>query len=64
MKRNIYVAPTSYDKLHIIFVLTFEQINFTTLQPLYNTVCYNMILNITLFKDGSQKCIDYIEKWP
>ena len=28
-----------------------------TLQPLYNTV-----LDITRFKDGSQKCIDYIEK--
>ena len=27
-----------------------------TLQPLYNTVCYNMILDITQFKDGSQKC--------
>ena len=33
-----------------------------TLQPLYNTVCYNMVLDITWFKDGSQKCIDYIEK--
>ena len=33
-----------------------------TLQPLYNTVHYNMVLNITRFKDGSQKCIDYIEK--
>ena len=33
-----------------------------TLQPLYNTVHYNTVLDITLFKDGSQKCIDYIEK--
>ena len=33
-----------------------------TLQPLYNMVCYNMVLDITWFKDGSQKCIDYIEK--
>ena len=33
-----------------------------TLQPLYNTVRYNMILDITQFKDGSQMCIDYIEK--
>ena len=33
-----------------------------TLQPLYNMVCYNMVLDITQFKDGSQKCIDYIEK--
>ena len=33
-----------------------------TLQPLYNTVRYNTVLDITQFKDGSQKCIDYIEK--
>ena len=33
-----------------------------TLQPLYNMVCYNMVLDITRFKDGSQKCTDYIEK--
>ena len=36
----------------------------STLQPLYNTVCYNMVLDITRFKDGSQKCVDYIEKRP
>ena len=35
-----------------------------TQQPLYNTVRYNTILDTTRFKDGSQKCIDYIEKWP
>ena len=33
-----------------------------TLQPLYNTVRYNTVLHITRFKDGSKKCIDYIEK--
>ena len=33
-----------------------------TPQPLYNTVHYNTFLDITRFKDGSQKCIDYIEK--
>ena len=33
-----------------------------TLQPLYNTVCYNTVLDITRLEDGSQKCIDYIEK--
>ena len=33
-----------------------------TLQPLYNTVRYNTVLDIKRFKDGSQKCIDYIEK--
>ena len=33
-----------------------------TLQPLYNMVRYNMVLDITQFKDGSQKCIDYNEK--
>ena len=36
--------------------------NLYTLQPLYNTVHYNTVLDITQFKDGSQKCIDYIEK--
>ena len=35
-----------------------------TLQPLYNTLRYNTVLYITRFKDGSQKCVDYIEKWP
>ena len=35
-----------------------------TLQALYNTVRYNTDLDITQFKDGSQKCIDYIEKSP
>ena len=34
------------------------------LQSLYNTVRYNTVLDITRFKDGSQNCIDYIEKWP
>ena len=33
-----------------------------TPQPLYNTVRYNTVLYITRFEDGSQKCIDYIEK--
>ena len=33
-----------------------------TRQPLYNTASYNTVLDITRFKDGSQKCIDYIEK--
>ena len=33
-----------------------------TLQPLYNTVRYNTVLDITRFKGGSPKCIDYIEK--
>ena len=33
-----------------------------TLQSLYDMVRYNMVLDTTQFKDGSQKCIDYIEK--
>ena len=33
-----------------------------TLQPLYNTIRYNVVLDVTRFKDGSQKCIDCIEK--
>ena len=36
--------------------------NIHTLQPLYNMVHYNTVLDITWFKDGSQKCTDYIEK--
>ena len=31
---------------------------------IYNTVHYNTVLDITQFKDGSQKCIDYNEKSP
>ena len=34
----------------------------STPQPLYSTVRYNTVLYITRLKDGSQKCIDYIEK--
>ena len=40
-----------------------EDYGWTTLQPPYNTVRYNTVLDVTRFKDGSQKCIDYIEKW-
>ena len=35
-----------------------------TTQPFYNTVHYNTVLYITGLKDVSQKCIEYIEKWP
>ena len=35
-----------------------------THKPLYNTVRYNTVWDITRFKDGPQKCIDYIEKRP
>ena len=38
------------------------RVKFTILQPLYNMLCYNTVLDITQFRDGSQKCIDYIEK--
>ena len=31
-------------------------------KPLYNTIHYKMVLDITQFKDGPQKCIDYLEK--
>ena len=33
-----------------------------TLQPLYNMVRNNTVLDITPFRDGSQKYINYIEK--
>ena len=48
------------------FICRFITEIFNTLQPLYNTVRYNTILDITQFKDGSQKIIDYIKnehKW-
>ena len=34
----------------------------STLQQLYNMFCYNTVLDVTWFKDGPQKGIDYIEK--
>ena len=42
----------------------FPSCGWYTLQPLYNTVRYNTVFDITRFKDEFQKCIDYIEKWP
>ena len=51
--------------LHIVSYFPMKTeivISFNTLQVLYNTVLYNRVLDITRFKDGSQKCIDYIEK--
>lgn len=36
--------------------------NITTHYPLYNTVHYDMVLDITMFKYGSQDCMVYIEK--
>ena len=31
-----------------------------THKPLYNTICYNTVLDITQFKDGSQKTELYV----
>ena len=49
--------------MHVV-TLSYWRLNvgFGTLQPFYHTVRYNTVLDITRFKDGSQKCIDYIEK--
>ena len=47
--------------LRLVIVFADSEMDYT-LQPLYNTVRYNTVLDITRFKDGSQKCIDYIEK--
>ena len=38
------------------------QMHTYTLQPLYNTIRYSMVLDVTQFQDEAQKCIDYIEK--
>ena len=47
-------AADMYQQLILLSMLN------VTLQPLYNTVRYNTVLDIIWFKDGSQKCIDYI----
>ena len=39
-----------------------KKISLNILQPHYNTVRYNRVLDITRFKDESKNCIDYIEK--
>ena len=44
------------------FLGNHKKVSTCTQQPLYNTVCYNRVLDTTPFKDGSQKCIDYMEK--
>ena len=44
------------------FLFALSKLCLDTPQPLYNMVRYNTVLYITRFKDGSQKCIDYIEK--
>ena len=43
-------VPNTYSKICITHKTT------------YKTVCYNWVFSITRFKNGSQKCIDYIEK--
>ena len=48
--------------LHMCKVSSWPLLFINTPQPLYNMVGYNMVLDITRFKDGSQKCIDYIKK--
>ena len=42
--------------VNFIFIIIFEGIALDiTLQPLYNTVRYNMVFDITRFKDGTHK---------
>ena len=55
------VCPNSFGKYGILYSVPYFFIYIRTLQLLYNMVCYNTVLGITRFKDGSQKCIDY--KW-
>ena len=61
-----FITISAYGLLLCLFCCSLQHLltslQVITLQPLYNTVCYNMVLDITRFKDGSQKCIDYIEK--
>ena len=53
------------EKITIIIFWVFP-LSRTTLQPLYNMTHYNTVLDITQFKDGSQKCIIILKndhKW-
>ena len=51
---------------NIYYEINFSKIitELSTSPPFYNTIHYNTVLDITQFKDGTQKCIDYKEKWP
>ena len=53
-----FISLSGHSDAHKKFLLPFLT---STLQPLYNTVHYYMVLDIT-FKNGSQKYIDYMEK--
>ena len=53
---ELYVAVSQLQDRPFLFV--------STLQPLYNTVRYNTVLDIKRFKNGPQKYIDYIVQWP
>ena len=68
---KIYVAATHWNQPfsmaipvsgHMILLRNKKNNFLDTLQPLYNTVRYNTVLDTTRFKDESQKCIDCIEK--
>ena len=55
IKTYVLGTHASNEYPHVLMVI--PKLSSNTLQSLYNTV-----LDITRFKDGSQKCIDYIEK--
>ena len=62
LKKSALTSAGAHDPRSVALTTRCFYIRTGTLQPLYNKVRYNMVLDITLFKDGSQKCIDYIEK--
>ena len=59
-----YTRWNSVGKCHRYKLLLFTPQPLNIHIPLYNTVCYNMVLDITWFKDGPQKSVDYIGKLP
>ena len=59
--RTLEKEKKKHQKTYIHIALCDVFYDHYTLQPLYNTVRYNTVLDITWFKDGSQKCIYYIE---
>ena len=65
VKKRLRARPKCADSYHSVCVQSHLANCSPVKQSIYTTVItvrYNTVLDITLFKDGSQKWIDYIEK--
>ena len=59
MSFAVFFFPGSTELQYTCILPIFSQ---NTLQPFITQFVITRFLDITQFKDGSQKCIDYIEK--